>query len=950
MFSLDNIPSQLHDTAHMHIEHFTDSLARLEQPLPENLQFISTLPKVFCCSEFVALTCTRQPQFILDLINSGDLFSAHVSDSYKSQLSKYTFQNDGELMKILRQFRNTQMLRIAWRDLAGWSELDETLSDLTALAESCIQFTLDYLYQQACNRRGIPVTSNGTEQGLVILGMGKLGAWELNYSSDIDLIFAYQQDGVLTDRKETSYGEFFSRICRQLVKILDEITADGFVFRTDIRLRPFGDSGPVIMTFDGLENYYQTQAREWERYAMVKVRPVAGDTKGGEQFMELIKPFVYRRYLDYGAFEELRSLKQQITQELQRKDRMDNVKLGPGGIREIEFIGQAFQLIRGGQDVALQERRIQHILVLLGEKELISAKDSQQLLSSYRFLRRVENHIQEFQDRQTHDLPKSERDQAILAFSLGYQSWEGFKAMLDQVRVQVHNVFKEVFSMSESAAQMPSTSTEIWMGLAHEESSLKGLAQLGYLKPEQIYSLLNQFKNTSAIKRLTSKGASNLDKLVPKMIDMLAKEKNAYVTLQRLSALFENLAGRNVYLALLAENEKALQQLITLTAASSWISEYLSTYPALFDELLDTRSLYDPLDKVALQKQLAQLLENIDFADTEQLMIALRKFKHINVLRIAAADIMGAVPLMVVSDYLSYIAEVILEQAVGIAWHILAEKHGIPPDTSEETMRFGVLGLGKLGGIELSYSSDLDLIFIYDYPDNYALTDGGKPITSTQFYATLGQRTRNLLNTQMLSGMAYEIDMRLRPNGDSGLLVSDLNSYEKYLKDQAWTWEHQALVRGRYITGDKETQAKYEAIRHRILCLTRNEADLKQEVREMREKMRETLNKSDKQSFNLKQGIGGITDIEFIVQFCVLAWAEKNPSLTTYTDNMRILDSLAEQELLSQEYVSTLKQAYCIFRDRGHKEALQGKKAIVEQGELVEIRQQVAGIWQAVMA
>jgi len=320
------------------------------------------------------------------------------------------------------------------------------------------------------------------------------------------------------------------------------------------------------------------------------------------------------------------------------------------------------------------------------------------------------------------------------------------------------------------------------------------------------------------------------------------------------------------------------------------------------------------------------------------------------VLRVAAADIMGVVPLMVVSDYLSYIAEVILEQAVKIAWHILAEKHGIPPDTSEEKMRFGILGLGKLGGIELSYSSDLDLIFIYDYPDNYALTDGSKQITSTQFYATLGQRIRSLLNTQMLSGMAYEIDMRLRPNGDSGLLVSDLNSYENYLKDQAWTWEHQALVRGRFITGDKETQAKYEAIRHRILCLTRNEADLKQEVREMREKMRETLDKSDKQSFNLKQGVGGITDIEFIVQFCVLAWADKNPGLTTYTDNMRILDTLTELELLSQEYVSTLKQAYCIFRDRGHKKALQGKKVIVEQGELVEIRQQVVGIWQVLMA
>ena len=948
MFSLDTIPSQLHDTANLHIQHFTDSLQRLALKLPDNQQVSSTLPKVFCCSEFVAQTCARQPNSLLDLINTGDLFSSDVRDSYKNQLSSNDIQNDAELMKILRQFRNKQMMRIAWRDLADWSELDETLADLTALAESCIQFTLDYLYQQACNRRGTPVLSDGSEQGLVVLGMGKLGAWELNYSSDIDLIFAYQQDGVLADRKETSYGEFFSRICRQLVKILDEITADGFVFRTDIRLRPFGDSGPVIMTFDGLENYYQTQAREWERYAMVKVRPVAGDKQGGEQFMAMIKPFVYRRYLDYGAFEELRSLKQQITQELQRKDRMDNVKLGPGGIREIEFIGQAFQLIRGGQDVALQERSIQPILALLGEKNLISAAESKQLRSAYRFLRRVENHIQEFQDRQAHDLPKSEHDQAILAFSLGYQDWESFKEVLDQVRAQVDSIFVEVFSMQEIDSP-PKSSEQIWMGQADEEVSLNQLMELGYRKPEQIFKLLQQLRSTSAIKRLTAKGANTVNKLVPKILDALAKEENAYVTLQRLCALFEAMAGRNVYLSLLAENDSALQQLLTLTSASSWISEYLSKYPALFDELLDTRSLYDPLDKAALQKQLARQLANIDPTDIEQLMIGLRKFKQINVLRVAAADIMGAVPLMVVSDYLSYIADVILEKAVKIAWTILAEKHGIPPETSAEFMCFGILGFGKLGGIELSYSSDLDLIFIYDYPDNNALTDGRKQISSAQFYATLGQRVRSLLNTQMLSGMAYEIDMRLRPSGDSGLLVSPLNSYENYLKKDAWTWEHQALVRGRFIAGDTETQEKYQAIRHRVLCLARNEADLNVEVREMREKMRETLDKSGKDSFDLKQGIGGITDIEFIVQFCILAWAEKYPELTQFTDNMSLLDTLAEQQLLSQEYVVTLKHAYCIFRDRGHKEALQGKKALVAQQELVEIRQQVADIWQAVM-
>jgi glutamate-ammonia-ligase adenylyltransferase len=487
------------------------------------------------------------------------------------------------------------------------------------------------------------------------------------------------------------------------------------------------------------------------------------------------------------------------------------------------------------------------------------------------------------------------------------------------------------------------------MGRADQETSLNQLAELGYRKPEPILHLLEQLKNSSAITRLSSKGMQTLDKLMPKILDVLAHEKNAYITLERLCSLFETMAGRNVYLSLLAENDHALQQLITLTSSSSWISEYLAKYPALFDELLDTRSLYDPLEKEALQKQLAEQLANIDPADIEQLMIALCKFKQINVLRVAAADIMGAAPLMVVSDYLSYIAEVILQQAVNIAWNLLTEKHGTPADTSQDHMHFGIVGFGKLGGQELSYTSDLDLIFIYDYPDSNALTNGHKQISCAQFYGRLSQRVRSLLNTQMLSGMTYEIDMRLRPNGDSGLLATPLNSYENYLKKEAWTWEHQALVRGRFVTDDAETQVKYEAIRQRILCLPRNELELKQEVREMREKMRDTLDNSNQQTFNLKQGIGGIADIEFIVQFCILAYSEKHPELTQVTDNINLLNTLAEQQLLSQENVTTLKQAYCIFRDQGHKETLQGNKALIEQDQLVEIREQVAKIWQIVM-
>ena len=362
---IDRLPEILRPQTQAYLQQFSEKVDQQGIDLKEHPDFISSIAKVFSCSQFVSESGIKNPNLIIDLMKSGRLYSSDAGEDYQTLLRDQSVEKD--LAVLLRKFRCREMVRIAWRDLAGWAELDETLADVSALAETCIQYALDQLYQQACEVKGTPTYNDGSELQLVVLGMGKLGAWELNYSSDIDLIFCYSEDGVLSDRKNTSYGEFFARIAQQLVKVLDEITVDGFVFRTDIRLRPFGDSGPIVMTFDGMENYYQTQAREWERYAMIKVRPVAGDIQGGQYFMEMIRPFVYRRYLDYGAFEELRSLKFQITQELQRKDRLENIKLGPGGIREIEFIGQAFQLIRGGTEKKLQELRILKVLGILGK-------------------------------------------------------------------------------------------------------------------------------------------------------------------------------------------------------------------------------------------------------------------------------------------------------------------------------------------------------------------------------------------------------------------------------------------------------------------------------------------------------------------------------------------------------------------------------------------------------
>ncbi|MGZ4958887.1 MAG: bifunctional [glutamate--ammonia ligase]-adenylyl-L-tyrosine phosphorylase/[glutamate--ammonia-ligase] adenylyltransferase [Methylomonas sp.] len=989
-----HLPDALQGTAAEFCTQLTDRMLPEYLSCFENEAFASSILKVCSCSRFVADSWLRNPELLPELVTSGDLFSALRRDDYAAALQHRLGEADpqeaepgtvaeGTLARQLRLFRRREMVRIAWRDLAGWSDLDETLSDLTALAEACIETALSFLYRQACKRWGTPTLRDGTPFNLIVLGMGKLGAWELNYSSDIDLIFAYAEDGVLNEKKEISYGEFFTRICRSLVKMLDEITVDGFVFRTDVRLRPFGDSGPLIMTFDGMENYYLTQAREWERYAMIKARQVAGDFETGKQLAAMIKPFVYRRYLDYGAFEELRSLKFQINQELKRKDRMDNVKLGPGGIREVEFIGQAFQLIRGGNEIALQQREIQVVLAVLGEQKLMSAEDVATLKFAYRFLRRVENHIQQYQDKQTHDLPADPLVREILAYSLDFEDWGGFKQELDDIRSSVHGIFDEVFSLSEQD-NLQQNAKLIWASQADDEQALEALAEYGFADPIACLKAIVGFKESHAVRRMTSKGASTLQRLIPALIEAIpnhtgvgtseaCKEQapppsdNQDETFKRILDLFEAVSGRNVYLALLAENPEALNQLVRLAAASSWICEYLAQYPILFDELLDARSLYEPLQKSALSKDLQRTLDKIDIEDGEQLMIALRQFKHLNVLRVAASDIMGVIPVMVVSDYLTWIAEAILEQVVNRAWLMLAEKHGCPPGTEPaRACDFAVIGFGKFGGIELGYGSDLDLVFIYNCADVNAVTvasqaggtcgelpttmaAGIKPIGCGQFYLRLAQKIRHILDTKMLSGVLYEVDLRLRPNGDSGLLVTHIDHYEDYLKNDAWTWEHQALVRGRFVAGDTNLKGRYEAIRTRILALPRDYDELKTQVREMREKMRDNLASKDASVFDLKQSKGGIADIEFIVQFGVLAETAKNPELATYTDNVRLLEGLNRHGFISESDAAILKQAYCSFRDYGHRQVLQGHSALAHSDEFTDLRAHVERLWHAFM-
>jgi glutamate-ammonia-ligase adenylyltransferase len=917
------------------------AISRREVSLDQHL--LESLCKVWAASRFVADWCRAHPDSLVDLIISGELQASRATGGYRSALQECleTVGSEADLMAALRRFRNREMVRIAIRDTAGWAKLDETLKELSGFAEACIQESLQFLYRAACDLRGTPVTKCGMPVQLVVLAMGKLGAGELNFSSDIDLIFAYPEDGILPDKQGTSFGEFFRRLCQSLVKVLSQVTEDGFVFRVDMRLRPFGESGPLVMSFSAMETYYQGQAREWERYAMIKARPVAGDLDAGKRLENLLRPFVYRRYLDYRAFGELRDLKQKITLELRRKERLENIKLGPGGIREIEFIGQAFQLIRGGRDKRLQQRRILCVLSVLGESSYLPARVVRKLSDAYCFLRTVENRLQQYADEQTHDLPQDELQQLGLAFSLGFPDWRSFKQRLDSMREQVHAVFEQVI---EAPHMDPQEVALMLVGGVRIDSErlLEVLQKMGYRDAQRALQALNAFLTSFAIKKLTSKGVTELNRLMPILLRAVAETEEAEVVLQRLLQLLEAIASRNVYFTLLAENPLALSQLVKLSAASSWIPHHIASFPLLLDELLDPRELYAPLTKAELAAELRRQLDAVGDDELEQTMIALRQFKQTNVLRVAAADIMGLISVGVVSDYLTAIAEVIIDAVLSQAWQRL-DKRGYPPGGTENKVTgFGVIAYGKLGGLELGYGSDLDLVFLYDGRE--------RPPSCAQFYARLAQKMINMLTTQMLSGKLYEVDLRLRPSGNSGLLVSSVEAYARYQMSSAWTWEQQALVKARFIAGDTAIERRFTGIRIASLSRPRDLVALRQEVKAMRERMQASLMVKDPALFDLKQGAGGMADIEFIVQFGTLASAHAHPELLAWTSTIRLLESLSATGFLQREDFVALEQAYYLYREQVHRSALKETQAVVSNADLVETRERVQQIWRNIMA
>ncbi len=929
----------------------------------------AALQRVAAASDFVVQQGERDPQMLLDLAASGELERPLAADELRGQLAEALLGclDDDELGRRLRRFRNRQQLRIIWRDISRQADLIETCRDLSDMADACIDLAYHWLYSGHCAQFGTPIGGrSGEPQHLVVLGMGKLGAHELNLSSDIDLIFGFPEGGETQGvKRPLDNQEFFIRLGQKLIKALDVITVDGFVFRTDMRLRPYGSSGSLVFSFNALEQYYQDQGRDWERYAMIKARVVGGDQVAGAQLLEMLRPFVYRRYLDFSAIEALRAMKQLIQQEVRRKGMAENIKLGSGGIREVEFIAQAFQLIHGGRDLSLQQRSLFAVLNTLRDQGYLPASVTDELRDAYAFLRYAEHALQAIDDRQTQTLPDNDQDRARVAFIMGFDSWQAFHERLMHWRGRVDWHFRQVIADPDEDVEGAEESVvggewqPLWTKVFDEETACRQLAEAGFSQPESTWRYLVGLRSSNQVRAMQRLGRERLDAFVPRLLAQAIEHTNPDLVLERVLPLVEAVARRSAYLVLLTENPSALQRLLTLCAASPWIAEQITRFPLLLDELLNEGRLFSPPQAPELAAELRERLMRIPEEDLEQQMEALRHFKLAHRLRVAASEITGTLPLMKVSDYLTWLAETILDQVLALAWRNTVSKYGSPQraDGSLCDPDFVIVGYGKVGGIELGHGSDLDLVFIHD-GDPHAETDGEKAIDGAQFFNRLGQRIIHLLTTQTNSGQLYEVDMRLRPSGAAGLLVSSLGAFERYQQSEAWTWEHQALVRARVLVGCTRVGKAFEAVRAAVLRRERDLVNLRSEVSEMRAKMRDNLGSKATAAgtaanaftaaspFDLKQDAGGIVDIEFMVQYAALAWSHQHPELLEFTDNIRILEGLERIGLLPGEDARVLRTIYQAYRSAAHRQALQKQPGVVSGEQLAEERRTVLRIWQ----
>ena len=915
---------------------------------------------VWYASPFVKRVCTSQPKWLLQLLLENELHKNCDAEEYRKTLQAIFVTADSVevLQQQLRQQRTSAFARIAWRDLQGYATVEQTLHELSVFAEVCVQETLQWCFQWLQSRPHANSFVKALQQNIVIFALGKLGGSELNFSSDIDIVIAYSSNDQFTQDESAKAIEFYLKVAQLFVKVLSEQTQDGFVFRVDTRLRPFGDSGALVPSFLAIDLYFQTHGRDWERYAWMKARVVAGDAELGEAFLRDVRPFIYRRYLDYGAIQSLRDMKALIDDKARQESAKENLKIGFGGIREIEFTAQMFQLIYGGKDSSLQIRSTLKALQQLEKQGLLTTDWASDLRSSYIFLRKAENALQLREDQQTHTLPVDETQRSHYAFSMGMQDWQAFYAEYKKQVNIVNGLYQSLLKADGDSAQKESSNNKfekIWLQIDDAEYCLNILNKYFAENAQAIYEHLHNFSCSGLVQRLVPIARERLDEFLPIFLQHLQAVEEPLAVIDRFLNILKKIVQRSTYISLLIENKNKLTSILMLIQASPWVAQYLATHPLLFDEVLRMDDAYESPSMDEMNQQLAASVAGVEVG-LEEYMGGLREFKNSQVIQIAAADIVEHYPVMKVSDHLSWLAETCLGSALEYAYLELVEKYGKPECVQDEhtyTPEVLIVEYGKLGGLELGYGSDLDIVFLHNSQGAVCETRGtengeGK-IHNEIFFTRLVQRTIHILTAVMASGKVFEVDLRLRPHGESGPVVSSIHAYENYLINDAWMWELQALVRARAVMASKNMHEKFANIRRKVLSQARDNHDVQASIVEMRNKMLSANEKKSGDEFNIKKDKGGVIDIEFIVQFLVLSYSEENPQICEHTDNVRILDACAELGLLKPQEAEELKQIYLTYRKHLHQLSLNLLPEIVDAKVFAKERDLVQNYWTSLL-
>ena len=853
-----------------------------------------------------------------------DLWRQPLSEALLLSLLTPAAADDAGLQRQLRRMRQQAMAHLELRDLCGLADLFEVMESMTLLADVATNAALSFHHAALAREFGEPLDREGRPQRLMVVGMGKLGGRELNVSSDVDYIFVYPEDGETGGARSIENFDFFNRLGKRLIAALGEITADGQVFRVDMRLRPNGDSGPLVSSIAALENYFITQGREWERYAWIKARVMNSGDNAQDNWMDTLKntarPFVFRRYLDFGSINAMRDLHAQIRREVARKDMADHIKLGPGGIREIEFIAQVFQLIRGGRDTRLQIRPTLGVLEQLAERSIIPADTEAELHIAYKFLRRLEHRLQYVEDRQTHMLPESAEARHAIAISMDCADWNELTILLAAHREKVSAHFEAVFS---DPGEDTNPLSDLWLGELDAEAGAAKLASLGFRQPAESWERLAALRESGRYRQLPASNRERLDVVGPRLIGVASQQPEPDLTLGRGLDLLEQIAKRGAYLALLQQYPQTLEKVAHIVGASSWAAAYLNQHPLLLDELIDVRLLETATEWPAFRAELARALADVA-GDTEREMDLLRELHHAQVFRLLAQDLAGLHSIERISDHLTQLADIMLETTLSLCWQKVTHHH-------REQPAFAIIGYGKLGGKELGYASDLDLVYLRDEAD--------VDPDAERNYTRLGQRINTWLSNRTSAGQLFDTDLRLRPNGDSGLLVCTLEAFRDYERSHAWVWEHQALTRARFVAGDAVLGRRFEAVRKEVLCQKRDLAALKTEVIAMRQKMLDAHARHDDAWFDQKQDRGGIIDVEFMVQYLILGYASTYPQLTANLGNIALLKMAASLGLIPVEQAEAVRNAYRDYRRLQHSQRLNEAKTRLSR---VEIEPQIA--------